>query len=254
MVSRRELGRVSGGTGGGPPVSQAAAAEAAAAFYAGAELIAEPPPARSLIPASGLRCPEGEGRDRAGEEDDLSRLLKKAGLGPADFGALVHGFVEARFSGGKPALRLLAGLDEKNAALIEAAAQEMGDRFFASALGQRSLRAAYRETEFPVITGATLGDRTFTITGQIDLLFEWDGAIQVVDFKTDRTEEADRHRGQRAVYARAAGDIFGKPVRAWLFFFRTGREVELTAGIREGDIEKMLMEQLLHEQPLHEQL
>ncbi|MDR0689408.1 MAG: UvrD-helicase domain-containing protein [Spirochaetaceae bacterium] len=252
VVSRRELqelSRGSGGTGGGPPVSPEAAAEAAAAFYARAGLIAEPPPAPSLIPASSLRYPEEGGRDRAGEEeDDLSRLLKKAGLGPADFGALVHGFVEARFSGGKPALRLLAGLDEKNAARIQAAAQEMGDRFFASALGRRSLQAAYRETEFPVITSATVGERTFTITGRIDVLFEWDGAIQVVDFKTDRTEEADRHRGQLAVYARAAGDIFGKPVRAWLFFFRTGHEVELTAGIREGDIEKMLMERMSREQ------
>jgi ATP-dependent helicase/nuclease subunit A len=257
VVSRRELrelSRGSGGTGGGPPVSPEEAAKAAAAFYAAAGLIAGPPPARSLIPASSLRYPEGGGRDRAvEEEDDLSRLLKKAGLGAADFGVLVHGFVEARFSGGKPDLRLLAGLDEKNAGRIQAAAREMGDRFFASALGQRSLQAAYRETEFPVITCAAVGERTFSITGQIDLLFEWDGAIQVVDFKTDRTEDPDRHRGQLAVYARAAGDIFGKPVRAWLFFFRTGHEVELTAGIREGDIEKMLMEQSLHELPLHEQ-
>jgi ATP-dependent exoDNAse (exonuclease V) beta subunit len=217
------------------------AARAAAAFYAGAELIAEPPPARSLVPASGLRGPDREG-DAGEAEDDLSRLLKRAGLDPAGFGTLVHGFVEARFTGGKPALSLLAGLDEKNAGRIQAVAREMGDRFFASGLGRRSLRAAYRETEFPIITRSTAGGKTFTITGQIDLLFEWEGAIQVVDFKTDRIEDPDRHLGQLAVYAQAAGDIFGKPVQSWLFFFRTGTEVELTARIREGDIEKLLIE------------
>jgi ATP-dependent helicase/nuclease subunit A len=120
----------------------------------------------------------------------------------------------------------------------------MEERFFASGLGRWSLQAAYRETEFPIITLSRIGGKTFTVTGQIDLLFEWDHAIQVVDFKTGRIEDADRHLGQLAVYARAAGDIFGKPVRSWLFFFRTGHEVELTARIQEGDIEKMLADQL----------
>ncbi|MDR2631393.1 MAG: UvrD-helicase domain-containing protein [Spirochaetaceae bacterium] len=248
VVSREELGKRSGSSGGtGRPAgasaaaSPAEAAQAAAAFYAGASLTAEPDLRSRFIPASSLRGPDA---DQAGsDEDELSRLLKRTGLDPADFGALVHELVEARFTGRKPSLRLLAALDEKNALRIQTAAREMEERFFASGLGQRSLQAAYRETEFPIITFLTVGGKTVTITGQIDLLFEWEGVIQVVDFKTDRFEDPDHHRGQLTVYARAAGDIFGKPVRSWLFFLRTGHEAELTGRIKDGDIEKILAAQ-----------
>jgi ATP-dependent helicase/nuclease subunit A len=243
-VSRGELrnqSRTSGGPGKPFPMEKAAAA--AAAFYAKAELVAGPPLIRTLIPASSLsRADTDQARE---DEDDLSRLLKRAHLDPAGFGTLVHDFVEARFTGQRPLLRLMAGLDEKNAGLIEAAAGEMRDRFFASELGQQSLQAAYRETEFPILTFSKAGGTAFTITGKIDLLFEWEGAIQVVDFKTDRTEDPERHRGQLTVYARAVGDIFEKPVRSWLFFFRTGHAVELTSRIQDDAIEKMLAELLL---------
>ncbi|MDR2759543.1 MAG: UvrD-helicase domain-containing protein [Spirochaetaceae bacterium] len=248
VVSREELWKLSRGSGKttprqAPSLSMEEAAAAAGAFYAGAELIAAPVPARSLIPASSLHYPD---TDQAGEaEDDLSRLLKRVNLDPNDFGSLVHDFVEARFTGRKPSLRLIAGLDEKNSNLIQAAARDMEDRFFASDLGQQSLRAEYWETEFPIITFSKAAEKTFTITGQIDLLFEWEGVIHVVDFKTDRIEAPDRHRGQLTAYARAAGDIFDKPIRSWLFFFRTGRAVELTARIQDGDIEKLLADGVL---------
>ncbi|MDR1107646.1 MAG: PD-(D/E)XK nuclease family protein, partial [Spirochaetaceae bacterium] len=233
----RELNRTSGAAFSRmeAPLSPEEAAEAAASFYAAADCIADPPRFRSLIPAGSLYCQD---TTRAGEdEDDLSRLLKKTRLSPADFGILVHGFVEARLSGREPPRLLPAEPEEKDALLIQAAVQEMGERFFASGLGRQSLQAAYRETEFPVITHATVGEKTVTLTGRIDLLFEWEGVIQVVDFKTDRTGEAENHLGQLAVYARAAGDIFGKPVRSWVFFFRTGRAVELTAKITETSVE-----------------
>ncbi|MDR0589547.1 MAG: PD-(D/E)XK nuclease family protein, partial [Spirochaetaceae bacterium] len=136
--------------------------------------------------------------------------------------------------------RLIAGLDEKNSRLIQAAARDMEERFFASPLGQWSLQAEYRETEFPIITFSKVEGRTVTITGQIDLLFEWEGAVHVVDFKTDRREVPDRHRGQLTAYTQAAGDIFDQPIRCWLFFLRTGHAVELTAGIQEGDLENLL--------------
>jgi ATP-dependent helicase/nuclease subunit A len=230
VVSRTKLRELSRGPGGalpreGPPLTMEAAAEAAEAFYARSDLIETPPRIRSPIPASSLHGPD---TDQGGAgEDDLSRLLKKVNLDPALFGSLVHEYIEARFTRRKPSLRLLAALDDKNSRLVEAAAQDMENRFFGSDLGRKSLAAAYWETEFPVITLAKAGEQTVTITGQIDLLFEWEGAIQVVDFKTDRIEAAENHLGQLAVYAQAAGDIFGKPVRSWLFFLRTGNAVEL---------------------------
>jgi hypothetical protein len=34
-------------------------------------------------------------------------------------------------------------------------------------------------------------------------------------------------------------DIFGKAPRAWLYYLRSGRAVELTAGLEKADIEHM---------------
>jgi ATP-dependent helicase/nuclease subunit A len=244
VISRRDLQKERAAAGGafsrgGPAFSMEQASAKAKAFYAEAELIAAPPRLPLVIPASSLRFPGAEGGGESGE-DELSLLLKKVNLESADFGTLVHDFMEARFTGQKPSARLLAALDDKNAKIIQDAVRDMGERFFASGLGRKSLQAEYRETEFPVITLSRAGGKTLTITGKIDLLFEWEGTIQVVDFKTDRVEDPALHLGQMTAYAQAAGDIFGKPVRSWLFFFRTGNEVELTGRIQEGDLDKLL--------------
>ena len=61
---------------------------------------------------------------------------------------------------------------------------------------------------------------------------EADGSITVLDFKTDRvapgreTEQAGTHALQLALYARAAEEIFGLPVKEkWVWFLRPGRGV-----------------------------
>jgi ATP-dependent helicase/nuclease subunit A len=238
----RELSRISGAADPRTktPRSPEEAALAAAPFYAGADCVPGPPQISSRISAGGLYHPDTEYAGGNEDEDDLSRLLKKTRLTPADFGTLVHDFVGARLAGSEPFFRFPLEPDEKNAGLIEAAVRDLGERFFASDLGRYSVQASYRETEFPIITLSTVRGKTFTITGRLDLLFEWEGAVWVVDFKTDRIEDPDRYLGQLAVYARAAGDIFGKPVRSWLYFFRTGRAVELTARITETYIEEAL--------------
>jgi ATP-dependent helicase/nuclease subunit A len=83
------------------------------------------------------------------------------------------------------------------------------------------------------------GGKKIPVHGVIDLLFEDRGILQVVDFKTDKIEEPERHLGQMAVYCRAASDIFGKPARAWIFYLRTGNARELTADLAQADIEAM---------------
>jgi hypothetical protein len=52
-------------------------------------------------------------------------------------------------------------------------------------------------------------------------------------------EDPDRHTAQLGVYHRAVSDIFGKPVRSWLFFLRRGNAVELTGRVRDLDIDAM---------------
>jgi ATP-dependent helicase/nuclease subunit A len=116
----------------------------------------------------------------------------------------------------------------------------MAEGFFNSDWGRRSRAAAWREPEFPILTAVRVNNRMTTITGQIDLLFEEAGTVYVVDFKTDRVEDPERHLGQLAVYARAAGDIFKKPVRACIFYLRGRHAVELDESLDRIDIEAMV--------------
>ena len=97
-----------------------------------------------------------------------------------------------------------------------------------------------REYEFSVLLDAAelLQDgpagEDILLNGAIDLLlFEADG-LTVVDFKTDRvapggeTEQAGTHALQLALYARAAEEIFGLPVKEkWVWFLRPGRGVQV---------------------------
>jgi ATP-dependent helicase/nuclease subunit A len=218
------------------------AAEAAVSFYAGAELITTPPPALTVIPASGLRSAEADSSsagDNAAPGSRVDRILEWAGLEAADFGTIVHGFLEDRFRGVEPRIppRIQARLEDSDLAFIHEAAENMARGFLDSGIGKLSLKAAYRESEFPIITLAETGAEKIHITGQIDLLFEWEGIMHIVDFKTDRVEQPEQHYAQLAVYQRAVSDIFEKPVRSWLFYLRNSNTVEVTEKVRAIDIE-----------------
>jgi ATP-dependent exoDNAse (exonuclease V) beta subunit len=254
VLSREELRRRAGSAGNrqvaGTAAAMLAAAERAAPLYAGAEAVPPPPEAAAPVPASSLRYTgpvsaalEAAPAAASAEDAALDRLLKQSGLDSAEFGSIAHGFIEARFRNRPPGIppRLLAKAAEGRWDALGARAQAMADRFFASELGRLSLAAPYREAEFPVLT--FWGDKgaPLPISGQIDLLFESAGTMHVADFKTDRAEAPAEHLAQLAVYGRAVADIFGKPVRCWLFYLRSGRAVELTASLDRVDIEQLVL-------------
>ncbi|MDR3201135.1 MAG: UvrD-helicase domain-containing protein [Spirochaetales bacterium] len=240
------------------------AAEAAAALYEKARTIESAPALPPSIPASLLHYTADEyaqgsfagdtPADSAQVADgSLEAILKKAKLEAADFGTIVHSFLEARLNGQPTFIppKMLARLEDKDAEVVRLAAEKMTHGFLDSDLGRLSTASSYRRTEFPVLTmvtvrGADGREKSVPVTGQIDLLFEADAAMHIVDFKTDSAPDPARHLGQLAVYARAACDIFGKPVRAWLFYLRTGRAEELTADIQNVSIEKMAQAYVLN--------
>lgn len=103
--------------------------------------------------------------------------------------------------------------------------------FYASSWGQRVLAAEqrqklWREQSFTLAVPApglepALGKKTL-IQGIIDLLFEEDGKLYVIDFKTDarttKKELMDRYSFQLRMYALAAGRIRRLPVDACLIW------------------------------------
>jgi ATP-dependent helicase/nuclease subunit A len=117
-----------------------------------------------------------------------------------------------------------------------AAGIALAEAFLDSPLGRIARNATARKSEYPF---RSLYGNIF-VNGTIDLLFEDDRAVYVVDFKTDSSENPGEHRAQMAFYYRAAMDLFGTPhkreCRVWLYYLRTGHAVEMTEAARDAEM------------------
>ena len=103
-------------------------------------------------------------------------------------------------------------------------ALELADVFFKSELGIRAQKAerTAREWEFIAEIEGTI------LRGSVDLWFEANGEIEIVDYKTDASVHTEEYAPQLAVYALAIEKAFGKrPTRAWLHFLRHDRVAEV---------------------------
>ena len=115
--------------------------------------------------------------------------------------------------------------------------------FVSSGLGARIRRAAaegkvFRERRFMMEVGASEiypeahEDDTVLIQGVVDLYFEEDGKIVVVDYKTDRVRDASelaaRYKKQLELYSRALSGGLSKPVTEQILYsLHLNREVRL---------------------------
>lgn len=149
--------------------------------------------------------------------DSLDLLLKKTGISPNDFGTFAHRAIEERFTG------IRGFMNEELRPIITV----MTDRFFLSELGKMSLKADWRECEYGFITRYPFEGARLTVTGQIDLVFEYEGKIYIIDYKTDRVENPEIHAEQLAVYRKAIGDLRKKPPETWIFYLRSGNAVQV---------------------------
>ena len=115
-------------------------------------------------------------------------------------------------------------------------------RFLQSDIAARIRKAAHveREYRFSILTSAKEFDPRADETDQVllqgvaDCFFEEDGALVVLDFKTDRVVDEQtvaRYRPQLDAYAKALSRIMGLPVREkLLYFFLTGACVSAEGG------------------------
>jgi ATP-dependent exoDNAse (exonuclease V) beta subunit len=134
-------------------------------------------------------------------------------LSAAELGSAVH--------------EVLAG---KNAA-PDPETQRLADVFLRSELGTRAAAAtrSAREWDFIMELNGML------VRGTIDLWFEENGEVHVVDYKTDDVKDsalalrANEYAPQLALYALAIEKAFGRrPAHAWLHFLRPDRTVEIS--------------------------
>ena len=108
--------------------------------------------------------------------------------------------------------------------------------FFTSELGKRVLASAHIEREFPFydeVEGSKIDSNMsgiIGIQGRVDLCFEENGELVVVDYKTDYdiNAEKDAYARQVAIYAEILPRLLGKRVsRTYLYSFSDGKAIEL---------------------------
>ncbi len=161
----------------------------------------------------------------AGADDEASAVRAPVRRGGTAVGRAVHAVLELVDLDGPADTRTAAALIPL--ARHVAASEGVGDladeiaALAASALAAPSVRAAAgakrRWRELPV--AAVVGEGRL-LEGVIDLLYERDdGSLVVVDHKTDRERQPERHRVQLAAYALALEQTVGvRPARAVLVY------------------------------------
>ncbi len=103
-------------------------------------------------------------------------------------------------------------------------AHDLARVFTTSNLGQRAAAAtrSAREWDFIVDISGTL------VRGSIDLWFEENGQIHIVDYKTDTTVHPEDYATQLALYAHALERAFGhRPATAHLHYLRSNALIEV---------------------------
>jgi ATP-dependent helicase/nuclease subunit A len=228
-MKRADTAGKEAGDAAGRPKNITEAIARAEALYAGRP--AHTPNESDIIMQNASALDEAAGLPAGGAGDALDALLKKAGLEAREFGSIVHAFIQDHYDGraGRIPPKLDARLDADMRALITTEADAMRARWTASWLGRLAGDARFREAEFPVLTFVREAGRRVVVNGVLDLLFEADGVMYIIDFKSGRLESTSHYAAQLAVYRRAVEDIYRKPVRTFLYYLRSGKCVELPA-------------------------
>lgn len=156
---------------------------------------------------------EGNSGDVEAGEDDFADDYGDAGIA---FGAEVH--------------RILAmdGGEMGGEVTDLPRAAELASRFTGSELGQRAERARRIEREFDFL----FYFEDVVLRGQIDLWFEEDGELIVVDYKTDRIgddrESSQAYTLQLQIYALALERYAGRAAdRAVLYYLRPDKTIDV---------------------------
>lgn len=173
--------------------------------------------------------------EQAETEATLSRpaFLSAKGLTPAERGTALHNFMQFAdfFAASKDPKAELKRLIEQSY-LTEAQANAVDltrvEKFFTSPLGQRVLHAdrVYKEQWFIVSIPAGLTDKTLSgedaaqpmiLQGAVDCMFEENGSLYILDFKTDRCynkqELWERYGPQLTLYKEAMTRVMNKEVK-----------------------------------------
>ena len=168
---------------------------------------------------------------QAKEERDDENAPYRRGRGGTNLGRAVHGVLQS--------IDLATGADIEAVSRAQAAAEGIADRW------REVASLAEAAVESPLVKRAVASGKYYRelyvsapaegrlLEGFVDLLFEEDGELVVVDYKTDALEAdedpPERYRLQGGAYALAAGIAAGRPIKeVSLLFLRPARAETFT--------------------------
>ena len=168
---------------------------------------------------------------QAKEERDEENAPYRRGRGGTNLGRAVHGVLQS--------IDLATGADIEAVSRAQAAAEGIADRW------REVASLAEAAVESPLVRRAVASGKYYRelyvsapaegrlLEGFVDLLFEEDGELVVVDYKTDALEAdedpPERYRLQGGAYALAAGIAAGRPIKeVSLLFLRPARAETFT--------------------------
>jgi len=209
--------------------------------------------ASGILPGNFAVSKEYSGDNAADVFDKVNTLLvryaKQYGedgekFNSGSFGTIAHICVEARLSGQEAVMppKLAGLLTPADADAFLDAGKELALRFVRSPLGSIAKKAKSRRSEFSFRSLIYADKEEFFFNGTIDLVFEDNQTVYVVDFKTDNQEFPGEHIPQMACYYRAAAEFFAVPSNKkctiWLYYLRSGHAVDVTGQARVFNLEK----------------
>jgi ATP-dependent exoDNAse (exonuclease V) beta subunit len=109
--------------------------------------------------------------------------------------------------------------------LIISSALALCRNFFDSELGRLSTRATAVNRELPFLYLYEDEEGPLYINGQVDLAFQWEDLLYLVDFKTDRHYSPGEHDCQLALYRLALAEQTEREIHTLLFLLRSGEAI-----------------------------
>ncbi len=178
---------------------------------------------------------DGDSGSRLDGTDDI---LQGVDFNAADFGTLVHAFLEAQAKGVdcnkfEPEPKLLKNLNESPEKLksVLQECRSMCREFAASNLGQQLEQSKLAARFFRAEWAFRMFLDNYIFTGSIDLIFEnADDTWTIVDYKSDQQIDSEKYRGQQDCYRKAASRMLNVPedkIECWLYFLRHKEAVKL---------------------------
>ena len=181
---------------------------------------------------------EAQDGDTGSRLDGAEDILEGVNFTAADFGTLVHAFLEAQANGTpcdkyKPQAKLLKNLPDNQDILNQMldSCRTLCEWFTQSDLGKalEQCKAAGRfyraEWAFRMYLDGSI------FTGSIDLIFQNpNGTYTIVDYKSDKEIDAEKYRAQQECYRKATSRMLGvaeDKVECWLYFLKHKQAVKL---------------------------